>query len=101
MDQRVIGQMESDEFETLIEGFVEHRSGEEDRLPAQTFFELLAERVRGGEPVEIQISWLETGPVITAPPDAPLVIEGRHIRFDDGRELILNFEPDLAEKSPA
>ena len=101
MEQRVIGQMDSDEFEALIEGFVKHRSGEEDRLPAQTFFELLAERVRGGEPVEIQISWLETGPVITAPPDAPLVIEGRHIRFDDGRELILNFEPDLTEKTPA
>jgi hypothetical protein len=51
--------------------------------------------------VEIHISWLETGPVITAPPDAPLVVEGRHIRFDDGRELILNFDLDSPEGVPA
>jgi hypothetical protein len=93
--------MNSDEFENLIEGFIEHRSGEDDRLPAQTFFELLAERQASQPPLEIHISWLETGPVITAPPDAPLVVEGRHIRFDDGRELILNFDLNSPEKVPA
>jgi len=101
MNDNIIGQMDSGEFETLVEEFVAHRSGDDDRLPAQTFFELLAERQAREEPLEIHISWLETGPVITAPPDAPLVVEGRHIRFDDGRELILNFDPDFPEKALA
>lgn len=38
------GPVDSDEFETLVEGFIEHRSGADDRLPFQTFFELLAEQ---------------------------------------------------------
>jgi len=56
MDQPIIGQMASDAFETLIEGFIEKRSGEDDRLPAQTFFELLAEQQAKVEPLEIHIS---------------------------------------------
>ncbi len=101
MNKDIIGQMDSDEFEHLVEEFITRRSGDDDRLPAQTFFEMLAERQAAEEPLEIHISWLETGPVITAPPDAPLVVKGRHIRFDDGRELVLSFDPDVPEKAPA
>lgn len=53
MDEPVIGQMETDDFEAMIEDFIERRSDEDDRLPAQTFFELLAEREAMSEPVEV------------------------------------------------
>jgi hypothetical protein len=92
-----IGHMDADRFENLIDAFIERRSGEEDRLPAQTFFELLAEQQRSTEPVEIHIVLSDSGPVITASPDAPLTIEGHRIRFSDGRELILHFDPDETE----
>ena len=101
MDRPIVGHMDTGEFEAMIETFIEHRSGEEDRLPAQTFFELLAERQMATEPVEIHIAWLETGPVVTASPDAPLTIEGHRIRFKDGRELILRFDADKPETVPA
>ena len=94
MNKAIVGHMGADEFETMIETFIEHRSGEDDRLPAQTFFELLAERQVATEPLEIHVAWLETGPVITASPDAPLTIEDNRIRFNDGRELILHFDLD-------
>jgi hypothetical protein len=94
MDKPVVGHMDTEEFETMIETFIEHRSGEDDRLPAETFFELLAERQADTEPLEIYVAWLETGPVITTSPDAPLTIEGNRIRFNDGRELILRFDLD-------
>jgi hypothetical protein len=93
MNQAIVGQMDADEFDDLLETFVEQRAGEDDRLPAQTFFELLAARQATREPLEIHISWLGTEPVVTAPPDAPVTIEGRRIRLDDGRELVLHFEP--------
>jgi len=93
--------MHANEFEALIEDFNEHRSGEDDRLPAQTFFELLAEREMTTEPMEVHVKWLETGPVITAPPNAPLTIEGHRIRFEDGHELILRFDWDEQEPAPA
>ena len=99
MDKPVIGQMDTDEFEAMIENFIEHRSGEDDRLPAQTFFELLAEREATTEPVEVRVTWSERGPEISASPDAPLTIEGNRIRFADGHELILRF--DLGEQEPA
>lgn len=101
MDKPIVGHMDTDEFEAMIETFIEHRSGEDDRLPAQTFFELLSERQAAREPVEVHVSWLEAGPVITASPDAPLTIEGHRIRFNDGRELILCFDPDKPGKVPA
>ena len=64
MNKAIVGHMDADEFEAMIETFIEHRSGEDDRLPAQTFFELLAERQLATEPVEVRIAWLETGPVV-------------------------------------
>ena len=99
MDKPVIGNMKADEFEAMIETFIEHRSGEDDRLPAQTFFELLAKRQM--EPVEVHVTWLEAEPVITASPDAPLTIKGHRIRFQDGRELVLRFELEKPEPVPA
>jgi len=44
MDKAIVGHVNTDEFEAMVETFIEHRSGEGDRLPAQTFFELLARR---------------------------------------------------------
>ena len=101
MNKAIVGHMGADEFEAMIETFIEHRSGEDDRLPAQTFFELLAERQIATEPVEVRIVWLEAEPVVTASPDAPLTIEGHRIRFNDGRELILRFDRDKLETVPA
>ena len=101
MSKPVVGRMDADEFEAMIETFIEHRSGEDDRLPAGTFFELLAEQQATTEPLEVHVTLLETGPVITASPGAPLAIEGHHIRFSDGRELILHFDLDKPEMVPA
>lgn len=101
MNKAIVGHMDADKFEAMIEDFIEQRSGEDDRLPAQTFFELLAERQIATEPVEVHVAWLETEPVITASPDAPLTIKGHCIRFEDGRELILRFDLDRAEPVPA
>jgi hypothetical protein len=101
MNKAIVGHMDTDEFEAMIEAFIEHRSGEDDRLPAQTFFELLAERQVATQPVEVHVTWLETEPVITASPDAPLTIEGHRIRFKDGRELILRFDLDKPKPVPA
>ena len=69
MNKAIVGQMDTDKFEAMVETFIEHRSGEDDRLPAQTFFELLARRQMAMAPVEIHIAWLETGPVVTGAGD--------------------------------
>ena len=97
---RFLGHMDADEFENFIDTFIEHRSGEDDPLPAQTFFEMLAEHQATTEPVEIHIALAEAEPVITASPYAPLTIECHRIRFTDGRELVLHFDADKSETIP-
>jgi len=39
MSKAIVGHMDADEFEAMIESFIEHRSSEDDRLSAQTFFQ--------------------------------------------------------------
>jgi hypothetical protein len=39
MNKAIVGHMDADEFEAMIETFIKHRSGEDDRLSAQTFFQ--------------------------------------------------------------
>ena len=39
MNKAIAGHTDADEFEAVIETFIEHRSGENDRLSAQTFFQ--------------------------------------------------------------
>ena len=40
MDKAIVGHMDADEFEAMIESFIEHRSGEDNRLLAQTLFQV-------------------------------------------------------------
>jgi hypothetical protein len=39
MNKAIVGHMDADEFEAMIKTFIEHRSGEDDRLSAQMFFQ--------------------------------------------------------------
>ena len=49
MNQVPIGQMPPQEFDALIETFIAQRSGLDDRLPGDVFFELLG-RYQGTQP---------------------------------------------------
>ena len=80
MNKAIVGHMGADEFEAMIDTFIEHRSGEDERLPAQTFFELLAKRQADTEPLEVHVAWLETGPVVTASSEEITIVDGRNHR---------------------
>jgi hypothetical protein len=64
MTEKILGQMEAAEFEALMEQFITERSGEDDRLPGEVFFELLGEGLR--EPAAIEVEG---------------VVEGNRLRF--------------------
>lgn len=115
MSNLPLGQMPPEESDALIEGFISQRSGQDDRLPGDVFFELLAgyqpaERLLPGKepPTRVRCRVLEGRLVLTAPPDSPLWVEGNRVRWLDGHELILELEPPattglttvLREKSP-
>jgi hypothetical protein len=96
MNELPIGQMPAEEFEALMEGFISRRSGEDDRLPGDVFFELLgqAEKVRFQSavkeaPVRVK-GYVKKGQlVLIAPAGSPLQAEGNRVRWADGREMVI------------
>lgn len=77
MNEFPIGQMPAEEFEALMEGFIGRRSGEDDRLPGDVFFELLEQAEKTGSqpatkeaPVRVSGRVLRGQLVLTAPPRA-------------------------------
>jgi hypothetical protein len=88
-----IGQMPAEEFETLMDDFIGRRSGEDDRLPGDVFFELLGqaeqEFVTHEAPIQVTGQVLGGQLVLTAPPGSPLRVEGNRIRWADGREMVI------------
>ena len=100
MSNLPLGQMPAEEFDALIEGFISQRSGQDDRLPGDVFFELLARYQPAGRslsgkepPARVRCRVLEGRLVLTAPANSSLWIEGNRIRWLDGHEMILELEP--------
>ncbi len=107
MNQLPIGQMPPQEFDALMETFIAQRSGLDDRLPGDAFFELLG-RCQGTQPpppmmespARVRCRVLEGRLVLIAPPGCPLQIEGNCLRWADGHELILDWESPALTAAP-
>jgi hypothetical protein len=92
--------MPPEEFDALMEGFITQRSGQDDRLPGDVFFELLGryERARAlfpaaEAPVMVKGRVFEGKLILIAPPGSPLQAEGNRVRWADGHEMIIELEP--------
>jgi hypothetical protein len=101
-----IGQMPPEEFDALIEDFVAQRSGQDDRLPGNVFFELLSRYERaepllsaGEAPVRVKGRVVEGKLVLIAPPGSPLQAEGNRVRWADGHEMIIELEPVVSTEN--
>lgn len=79
MISELIGQMPGEEFDALLDGFIE--SGRDDPLPAEAFVELWADIEDARKPVEIE-GMIVKGKLVFLPPahaDVPLVVRENEI----------------------
>lgn len=81
MNDKVIGQMSEEEFNALIERFIETQSDKDDPLPGEVFFDLWAEIEAAREPIAIKGMVVE-GKLVFLPPvgtSAPLIVHDNEI----------------------
>jgi len=86
-----------EEWEQLVDEFIERETEGFDELPASTFFKAWA-AIEEMEPVSVpvQIRIREGQVSLIAPPDAGLQAEENQLRLEDGRVLVFTLEPAQA-----
>ena len=84
----------TEEWERLIDQFIEREAEGFDELPVDTFFEAWA-TVEETEPVPVPVQIrVRKGRVsLVTPPDVGLKAEENRLRLEDGRVLVFTLEP--------
>lgn len=97
MVEKSLTEMSYDEFQALIEGYIERSSRETGEMPASTFFELLFERLAARARRTIEV----TGRIVNrelvfslpGPESAPVQVQGNQIFIGDQR-IVVRLEPE-------
>jgi len=87
----------TEEWEQLVDEFIEREAEGFDELPVDTFFEAwTAIEEMEPAPVPIQIRVQEGQVSLVTPPDAGLKAEKNRLWLEDGRVLVFTLEPAQA-----
>jgi len=85
MKEKLIGQMDGEEFDSLLERFIETQSGPDEPLPSEVFFDLWADIEEGRVPIEINGMVVEGRLVLLPPASAsvPVTVSENEIVLGD------------------
>ncbi len=97
---RTIETLSTDEFEHVIDQFIEKASAWDDGLPAATFFAAWDELAGDSPPLEVQAMFVGDELILETAPESPLTARGNRIRLEDGRELVIRFRPFASTMRP-
>ena len=88
-EQRTFENIPAEEFEQIVDRFIEQAAAWDGTLPAETFFEAWDLLTGEETPLEVQAVIVGSELVLETPPESPLTAQGSHIRLEDGRELVI------------
>ena len=88
-EQRTIETLPAEEFEQIVDQFIEKAAEWNGALPAETFFAAWEELAQDAPPLEIQATLIGDELVLEAAPESPLTARGNRIRLEDGRVLVI------------
>ena len=98
MVEKSLNEMSYDEFQALMDGYIERSSRQTGEMPASVFFELLFERLaaRVRQTVEVtgRIVGKELVLSLPRPESVPVQVQGNQIFVGDQR-IVVRLEPDL------
>jgi hypothetical protein len=94
---KTIESISTEEWERLVDEFIEREAEGFDELPIETFFKAWAtiEEMEPA-PVPVQIRVQEGQISLITPPDVGLKAEENRLRLEDGRVLVFTLEPAQA-----
>ena len=92
MVEKLLNEMSYDEFQVLIDGFIERSSQQTGEMPASVFFELLFERLaaRAHRTIEITGRIVDRELVLSlpGPESTPVQVQGNQIFVGDQRIVV-------------
>jgi hypothetical protein len=88
---RTFETLSAEEFEGIVERFIERASAWDGALPVETFFAAWEELAEDAPPLEVQATFVDNELVLETAPESPLTARGNRIRLEDGRELVIRF----------
>ncbi len=97
---RTIEMLSADEFERVVEQFIEKAAAWDGVLPAETFFAAWEELAEDAPPLEVQAMFVGNELVLETAPESPLTVRGNRIRLEDGRELVIRFRSFASAARP-
>jgi len=88
-EQRSVDTLPTEEFEHIVDQFIEKAAAWDGALPAEAFFAAWEELAEDAPPLEVQATLVGDELVLEAAPESPLTARGNRIRLEDGRELVI------------
>lgn len=92
MTEKLLTEMSYDEFQTLIDEYIDRSSPQTGEMPASTFFELLFERLtaRTQQTIEVIVRIVDRGLVLSLPEQesSPVQVQGNEIVVGNQRIVV-------------
>ena len=97
---QTLDDLTNDEFEQLIDQYIERSAQWDGTLPLDSMLETWAEIERRKEPLLVRVRLIDGQITLETPPESPLVVRKPHtLVLEDGSELTLEFEESLLESA--
>jgi hypothetical protein len=92
MNEQALTEMEYGDFLSLIDGYIERSTQENDEMPASVFFDLLFKRLKENvtETIELEIEIVDNQPVLQLPAGAVQV--GRNEILLGDRRIVVKLK---------
>jgi hypothetical protein len=95
---QTLDDLTNEEFDHLIDQYIEQSVQWDGTLPLDTMLETWAEIERRKQPLLVRVRLVGDRISLEAPPESPLTVRGpRTLVLEDGRELTMEFERSLLQ----
>jgi hypothetical protein len=95
---QMLPDLTDEEFDQLIDQYIERSAQWDGALPLDTMLETWNEIEHRKESLRVRVRFVDGQFVLNTPPESPIVVRKPHtLVLEDGSELILEFEEIPAE----